>query len=313
MNNDIEVSVYCTTYNHEKYIRDTLEGFVSQKTDFKYEIIIHDDRSTDNTVKIIDEYKKKYPNLITTIYEKENQYSKGVRITDTFIVPIMRGKLVAVCEGDDYWTDKTKLQRQYDFLNSHHEYVACVHNTYLLDARNGKKKLMYKSIGDHDVTFSDTVRAGSYAFHTSSLMYRYGAVLNKPDFYEKMKFCDDYQKAILLSLRGKIWFIDRPMSCYRIFNENSWTEKNFTANDIKSLDSEFNQLCDMLDSLNTYTGYCYDDLLYKVKLQHEYTLNERKKNFKALSDKKYKNVWSDYPLIFRVKRKIKRFFEIKSF
>ena len=100
---DILVSISCITYNHEKYIRDALEGFLMQKTDFKYEILIHDDASTDNTAKIIREYEEKYPDLIKPIYQKENQWSKGnYRISSTFNIPRAKGKYIAFCEGDDF-------------------------------------------------------------------------------------------------------------------------------------------------------------------------------------------------------------------
>lgn len=92
MNDKIMVSVYCLTYNHEKYIRDTLNGFISQVTNFKYEVFVHDDASTDKTASIIKEYANKYPNIIKPIFQTENQYSKGIRIFRTYIYPKMSGK-----------------------------------------------------------------------------------------------------------------------------------------------------------------------------------------------------------------------------
>ena len=102
MNDDILVSINCITYNHEKYIAQAIESFLMQITNFKYEILIHDDASTDNTVKIIKEYEKKYPNVIKTIFQKENQYSKGKKV-EIFGFKKSRGKYIAFCEGDDYW------------------------------------------------------------------------------------------------------------------------------------------------------------------------------------------------------------------
>ena len=89
------VSVYCLTYNHEKYIKDALEGFINQKTDFEYEVFVHDDASTDNTAKIIKEYAQKYPHIIKPILQKENQYSKGVKIFYQYIYPRISGKYIA--------------------------------------------------------------------------------------------------------------------------------------------------------------------------------------------------------------------------
>ena len=121
------VSVQCLVYNHEPYLRKCLDGLVMQKTHFPFEIIVHDDVSTDHSVDIIKEYESKYPDIVKPIYEKENQYSKG----DGRIIQIMnvacKGKYIALCEGDDYWTDPLKLQKQVDFLESHPEYsmVCC--------------------------------------------------------------------------------------------------------------------------------------------------------------------------------------------
>lgn len=111
------VSISCITYNHVSYIRQCLDGFLMQKTDFPFEIVVHDDASTDKTAEIVREYEKKYPNIIKPIYELENQYSKpGISINDiTF--PYLRGKYIALCEGDDYWIDENKLQMQVDFLS----------------------------------------------------------------------------------------------------------------------------------------------------------------------------------------------------
>jgi len=116
------VSICCLAYNHEPYIRDCLDGFMIQQTNFDFEVLIHDDASTDKTAEIIREYEKKYPDIIKPIYQTENQYSKRVGITRVFQFPRARGKYIAMCEGDDYWTDPLKLQKQVDFLESNPDY-----------------------------------------------------------------------------------------------------------------------------------------------------------------------------------------------
>lgn len=111
------VSISCITYNHEPYIMQTLDGFLMQKTRFPFEVLIHDDASTDRTADIIREYEKKFPKIIKPIYQKENQYSKGNRaILASFVYPRAKGKYIALCEGDDYWIDENKLQKQVDFM-----------------------------------------------------------------------------------------------------------------------------------------------------------------------------------------------------
>ena len=137
-NNDtrpLMVSIWCITYNHEPYIRQCLEGFVMQKTNFRFEAIVHDDASTDGTAAIVREYAEKYPDIIKPIFEIENQYSKGDGSLDRIMEEVCTGKYVAFCEGDDYWIDPLKLQKQVDYLESHPEYSMCFHN-----AKHGTKR-----------------------------------------------------------------------------------------------------------------------------------------------------------------------------
>ena len=116
------VSIVCTTFNQKDFIKDTLEGFLIQQTSFPFEIIVHDDASTDGTTEIIKEYENRYPIIIKTIYQTENQYSKKVDISNFFLYPKINGKYIALCEGDDYWTDPLKLQKQVDFLENNKDY-----------------------------------------------------------------------------------------------------------------------------------------------------------------------------------------------
>lgn len=113
---EILVSISCITYNHATYIRQCIDGFLMQKTDFKYEVLIHDDASTDGTTEIIKEYEALYPDIIKPIYENENQWVKGRRGSREFNLPRAKGEYIAYCEGDDYWTDPLKLQKQVDIL-----------------------------------------------------------------------------------------------------------------------------------------------------------------------------------------------------
>lgn len=123
------VSICSITYNHAPYIRQCLEGMLMQQTNCEFEIIINDDCSTDGTTDIIREYAKKYPKIIKPIFHEENQYQKGVRgMFAKYVFPKAQGKYIALCEGDDYWTDPLKLQKQVDFLDTHPDYSLCFHN-----------------------------------------------------------------------------------------------------------------------------------------------------------------------------------------
>lgn len=141
MNKQIIVSICCITYNHEPYIRDAIEGFLMQKTDFPFEILIHDDASTDGTADIIREYEAKYPDIIKPIYQTENQYSKGIKVSQVYQFPRAKGKYIALCEGDDYWTDPYKLQKQVDFLEANKECVLTCHRYKIFDH---EKNLWYE-------------------------------------------------------------------------------------------------------------------------------------------------------------------------
>src|SRR5690625_2241081 len=138
---DVEplVSISCITYNHEKFISDAIEGFLMQETTFPVEINIHDDASTDNTAKIVREYEKKYPNvLFNVIYQVENQYSKKDGSIRRIQQSRARGKYYAICEGDDYWIDPSKLQKQVSFLEENPEYVLSHTNSNILFEEKGK-------------------------------------------------------------------------------------------------------------------------------------------------------------------------------
>jgi len=136
------VSICCITYNHVSYIMEAIDSFLMQETTFPFEILIHDDASTDGTTDIIIDYANKYPDIIRTIIQTENQYSKGGLINPRFVFPKARGKYIALCEGDDYWTDKTKLQKQVNFLENNPDYVITYTDSQPFD-KSGKLKINF--------------------------------------------------------------------------------------------------------------------------------------------------------------------------
>ena len=159
MNSDIKLekgksqvmlTIWCTAYNHEPYIRQCLEGFVMQKTTFRFEAIVHDDASTDETATIIREYAEKYPDIIRPILEMENQYSKKDGTIPKVMNENTHGRYVAFCEGDDYWTDPLKLQKQVDFLESHEDYSMCFHRAMLKWENGENKDTLFSKINDRE-------------------------------------------------------------------------------------------------------------------------------------------------------------------
>lgn len=214
------VSVLCTAYNHEKYLRGALDSFVSQKTDFTFEVLVNDDASTDGTADILREYAQRYPDIIRPFYQKKNLFSQGIAaIYKQVLYPNARGRYLAVCEGDDYWTDDTKLQRQADFMEAHPEYSACVHNTTLRYCSGGQedRPLLSRS-GDGDVLLKNVLRGVSYSFHTSSVFAKRELLTQPPSFLDVADSFGfiDHANALWLITNGPIRYLDRCMSVYRI-------------------------------------------------------------------------------------------------
>lgn len=265
----VKVSVYCLTYNHEKYIRDALEGFVNQIVDFEFEVFVHDDASTDGTPNIIEEYARKYPHIIKPIYQNENQYSQGINITKMHIYPRMQGKYIAVCEGDDFWCSPFKLQKQVDFLDAHPDYSACVHNTKIINCRTGKESYINKSKYDCDLKFEDIISHGNSQFQISSLMYRKELFTRPKELY--MRGVGDYPLSVYLILKGSIYYYSEVMSTYRLFAEGSWTSRHNLAEDKISKQKKHNEeLSLFLDNVNLYTNGIYNEIIIKTKRKNDF-------------------------------------------
>lgn len=215
----IKVSIICITYNHAPYIRDALNSFLMQKTNFSFEILVHDDASTDGTAEIVREYEKKFPDIVKGIYQSENKYSQGVKIIKTYLFPIAKGEYIAFCEGDDYWTNENKLQLQVDFLDRHQDYSACVHRTVTYDQSSGKK-YVYRLEKDRDLSITDILISPVY--HTSSLIFR-NEFIEMPTCMDVIKGAGDFQRSIHLFMSGKIRLLSNVMSLYRKGVAGSWT------------------------------------------------------------------------------------------
>lgn len=167
----IMVSIRCTAYNHEKYIRDALEGFVMQKTNFRFEAIVHDDASTDGTAAIIREYAEKYPDIIKPIYETENQYSKHDGSLTKIMNSACKGKYIAMCEGDDYWTDPYKLQKQVDFLENNPGFTMVWHDACI--ETNGKIiKQLNRYDKDCESAINEIIFNGGLFIPTASILVK---------------------------------------------------------------------------------------------------------------------------------------------
>lgn len=226
---EVLVTIRCITYNHEPYIRQSLEGFVMQKTNFRFEAIVHDDASTDKTAEIIKEYAEKYPDIIKPIYETENQYSKHDGSLRRIMDAATRGKYIAMCEGDDYWTDPLKLQKQVDFLESHPDYSMCFHNAIVHYESSNKKDHLFSQLETRE--YNEQELTSAWLGATASFVFRRTVYLSKyfEEYINSTKFIVGDYPLLLCCLRaGKIYALSDCMSVYRI-NPGGWTQKKHSV------------------------------------------------------------------------------------
>lgn len=190
----ILVAIHCLVYNHEPYLRDCFEGFVMQKTNFRFVAIVHEDCSTDGSAAIIREYEKKYPDIIKPIFETENKWSKHDGSLDHIMndaIAATGAKYIAFCEGDDYWTDPLKLQKQVDFLESHPDYVLCCHGYQILNTADGtiEDKLVSTQ---NEIVFNNDDNMRHWYTKTMTLLVRPEAFNIMPDYTQFKCWRDDH-------------------------------------------------------------------------------------------------------------------------
>ena len=214
------VVIRSITYNHEPYLKDALEGFVMQKTIFPFVAIVHEDASTDGNAEVLREYAEKFPDIIFPIYEEENQYSKQ----DGSITRIMNeacfatgAKYASVCEGDDYWTDPYKLQKQVDFLESHPDYAMCFTNA--LEKWENKKGSEYvMNMGKKNRDYTALEIYNGFRIPTATVIFNINVIKNSVyNNLQKIKkpAFGDLQLFMSCALAGKVRYLHEITSCYR--------------------------------------------------------------------------------------------------
>ncbi|MGO5174448.1 glycosyltransferase family 2 protein [Ruminococcus sp. LCP21S3_E8] len=300
-NENIMVSVLCLAYNHEKYIRQCLDGFVMQKTNFKFEVIIHDDASTDNTANIIREYEEKYPEIIKPIYQKENQYSKKVLILKEYSLPKSKGKYIAICEGDDFWTDDHKLQKQVDALENNPNCKCCV--CTVRDVDEGATPLNHTHpsvLFDSAVVSTEKflkLATKEYAFQSSSFMFLgddYKEYTYNPPKFRKVSPVGDWPMLLYFCVVGDIYYIKDEMSCYRRNAVGSYTTSMSSSTINKR--KKFNKgLIDMIESFDEYTSQKYHNYCVEFARRfrkYYYDCLKEEKNLKEVLSKENKEFFA---------------------
>lgn len=168
---NILVSICCTTFNHEKFISHALDGFLMQKTNFTIEILINDDCSEDGTVDILKDYNNRFSGLFDITFQSENQYSKGIKPFSQMVFPKAKGKYIALCEGDDYWTDPNKLQKQVDFLEKNLDHSMCFHRCIIVDENNNEMdSLTFSHLEDKEYLGDEILE--KWSVPTASVVFR---------------------------------------------------------------------------------------------------------------------------------------------
>lgn len=250
------VTVICLTYNHEAYIEKAIEGFLMQETTFPFEVIIHDDASTDATPEIIREYSEKYPLIIKPIFESENQYSKqgGITLESSFYKTI--GRYIALCEGDDYWVDSRKLQTQYYAMEENPQVDICatqawVEQDNILIGISTPRPVK-------EIYGLDEVIKGEGGFVETATLFLRSDLYNS-EFSFCKKYPIDYSLIILGSIRGGLLFIPEKTAVYRFMTKDSWTYSISQDND--KYYHWLSEMIEMLNLLDKEMNYQYHDVI----------------------------------------------------
>lgn len=297
---EIIVSIFCLAYNHESYIQQCLEGFIMQKTNFAFEAIIHDDASTDNTAKIIHKYAEKYPNIIKPIYESENLYSKHDNRIYDIIKAHLKGKYVALCEGDDYWTDPFKLQKQVNFLEKHTDYGLVYTNVdfYFQNENRYEKQYLTSGKKPHSKNFIEHLRNAGYIAPCTWLIKKEYVFLPQ---YEK--YVDGtYPLALDIWANSKIHFLNESTAVYRILNESMSHSKSLR----KKYKFRLGVFNIQKDYINKYKQLIHPEIANEIIAKKYYSLS-----YPAIALNDY-NFLKKAELFFRSKGNYIQYFLIKS-
>ena len=291
MSSDIKVSVQCITYNHKNYIRKALDGFVMQVTNFKFEVIVHDDASTDGTADIIREYAEKY-DFIKPIFQKENQYSQGIMIARKYIEPMISGEYIAFCEGDDYWTNPNKLQILYDYMISHPKCSMCCHAYENIEANTEKVVAeVHTLLKDGEISIAKAIKYDNPT-QLASQMFRRDCIIDKPAIYYG-RGVGDYTVLLYAATKGEIHYINRIMARHRVASDGSWTNRIYKNKELR-IKHDQNMISFLKDfdsyyenEYQEYIGIKIDEFMMDIAItENDFKGQLKNPGYKALSLKR---------------------------
>lgn len=226
---NIMASINCVTFNHVNYIRKALDSFLMQKTDFAFEILVHDDASTDGTSDIIREYAQMYPEQVFPLIQTENQYSQGIdNISGAFNFPRARGKYIFMCDGDDYFLSPDKLQKQVDYMESHPDCTLCIHSARIELVGKALTEGQMRPYRESRQIRPEEIIDKSSGYAMSSMAFPARLVKQLPDYYVDCPV-GDTPIQLMAAAEGYGYYIDEPMSAYRVGVAGSWTAEGMNG------------------------------------------------------------------------------------
>ena len=261
------VSICCITYNQERFVRDCLEGFLMQETTFPVELLIHDDASTDNTANIIREYEARHPHIIRAMYQTENQYARVKHPDVVFNFPRARGRYIALCEGDDYWTAPDKLQMQVDFMEAHPAYSGCFHNVKVV-YEDGRERPQYAMPLKDTLTLRDLAEINYIS--TPSALFRARLFPQFPDWYRHVPV-GDWPLHVLNAEYGDVGYLNRICAVYRVHAKGVWSSLSESERYVKTI-----RVAEAIDAhlrfkhtraIRRTTAYCHYQIAVNMRLE----------------------------------------------
>ena len=300
---DCRVSVFVTTYNHKNYIRQCLDSMIAQKTDFFFEIIVRDDASTDGTSDIVREYGERYPGIVIPYICEINHHSRGLT-NESYkkMFGMSRGKYIANCEGDDFWTDPEKLQIQTDYLEAHPDCTLCITASHYANPDGTLKegKTFRTDTVSRDVTTEEIINGWVAASNT--VVFR-RASMEEDVIIPFRGTCvnEDYARMVYLAMKGKVHYIDRLTGAYRIGNPGSFSSD--TRTNPEAYRERTLEFANMLDRMDAYYGGRYTDLIRRVRDQALFDMYANLEDRENM--KKYLHAYDDSPLAWRLLEKIR--------
>lgn len=303
------VSICCTAYNQEKYIAQTLDSFFSQETDFPFEILIHDDASTDGTAEIIRSYQARYPDILQPIFQQENQYSQQIPINETFNFPRARGTYIALCEGDDYWCDPAKLQRQVAHMESDPTCTFCFTNGYIHDESGTQPDRAFLPYYESDRALY-TGQSARYSLDemarlsfipTASILFRVDALRRLPlEFHQKICQHGDLRMKLYLTAAGHAWY-EHLYSCVYRENVRESAMQIWQKESRDRLFARCQTVVDMVEDVDRYSGGLGHDGLETVKSHYLWVMAHNAPTLAALREGQVGNRYRALPLMERLR------------